>query len=66
MTITDDWIHNLAKQVLTLSGNDIARAVEILRELTGMSFDGAFAAIDAVAAIDEVPPSDVDEDNPEL
>jgi len=54
--IAADWIHTLAKQVLALSANDIARAVEILREFTDMSFDGAFLAIDAVAAIDEAPP----------
>jgi hypothetical protein len=45
--------HSVAERALALSRNDIARAVEILREWTGVSFDTAFALIDEVAALDE-------------
>ena len=50
---TNDKIRDLAEQAWALSNNDFVGAVEILREWTGMSFDGAFAAIDAVTVIDE-------------
>lgn len=52
--MTNDRIRNLAERALALSQNDIVRAVEIMREMTGLSFEMAFAAIDAVAVLDEV------------
>jgi hypothetical protein len=53
---TNKRIRTLAEHAWTLSHSDMVRAVEILREWTGLSFDAAFAAIDAVAAIDEAQP----------
>jgi hypothetical protein len=48
MPITNDRIYALAVQALALSNNDIARAVHILSELTGISPATAFEAIDHV------------------
>jgi hypothetical protein len=39
-------IRDLAEQAWALSNSDFVRAVEILREWTGLSFDLAFEAID--------------------
>jgi hypothetical protein len=50
---------------LALSNNDIVHAVEILRELTGLSFDTAFMLIDEVALIDEAQPSAKYSEDPE-
>jgi hypothetical protein len=58
-------IHDLAEHALALSNNDIVRAVEILRELTGLSFDTAFMLIDEVALIDEAQPSAKYSEDPE-
>jgi hypothetical protein len=49
-------IYELAAQALVLSNNDPVRAVEILREWTGLSFETAFEAIDNVC-----PPLDFDD-----
>ena len=48
--------NELAAFALALVNNDIARAVELLRDWTGLSFDAAAMAIDAVAAIDDEQP----------
>ena len=50
--ITSDRIYVLAEQALALSRNDPVRAVEILREWTGLSFEMAFEAIDNVCPPD--------------
>jgi hypothetical protein len=49
-------IHNLAAQLLALANNDIARAVTIMHELTGLSFETALEAIEGVMTIDEAQP----------
>jgi hypothetical protein len=41
-------IRTLAEHAWTLSHSDMVRAVEILREWTGLSFDAAFEAIEEV------------------
>ncbi len=50
---TNKRIRDLAEHAWTLSHNDMVEAVAILREITGLSFDMAFMAIDAAAVIDE-------------
>jgi hypothetical protein len=50
--ITSNRIYVLAEQALAITNNDIARAVEILREWTGLSFEMAFEAIDNVCPPD--------------
>jgi hypothetical protein len=45
---TNKRIRTLAEHAWTLSHSDMVRAVEILREWTGLSFDLAFEAIDEV------------------
>ena len=47
-------IHTLAAHALALSNSDIAHAVRILSEMTGLSFELAFEAIEA--AVDKVKP----------
>jgi hypothetical protein len=49
--ITSNRIYVLAEQALALC-NDPVRAVEILREWTGLSFEMAFEAIDNVCPPD--------------
>jgi hypothetical protein len=53
---TNKRIRTLAEHALVLSHNDMVEAVAILREMTGLSFDMAFMAIDAVTVIDEAQP----------
>jgi hypothetical protein len=48
MPIKNSRIRDLAEHAWTLSNSDLVRAIEILRELTGLSFDAAFTAIDDV------------------
>jgi len=57
---TNKRIRTLTEHALVLSNNDIVRAVEILRDWTGFSFDAAFTAIDEVAVIDDAQPPDCD------
>ncbi len=61
MPSTTKRIRTLAEQALALSNNDIVRAVETLRELTGLSFDAAFMAIEDVAALDDAAPHEEQE-----
>jgi len=56
MPITNARIRTLAERALTLSNNDIALAVRILSELTGLSFEMSFEAFEDAAAIGEVKP----------
>jgi hypothetical protein len=49
MSITNARIRALAERVLAVSNNDIARAVRILSELTDLSFELAFEAIEEAA-----------------
>lgn len=53
---TNKRIRDLAEQAWQLARNDMVEAVAILREWTGLPFDMAFAAIDAVALLDEAQP----------
>jgi hypothetical protein len=55
-TTTNARIRTLAELALTLSNNDIARAIRILSELSGLSFELAFEAVEDIAAVDEVKP----------
>jgi hypothetical protein len=54
------WRNNkigaLAELAWASTGNDMARAVRLLSEWTGMAPEFAFEAIDQIAAIDDVPP----------
>jgi hypothetical protein len=52
MPTNNSRIRELAEQALAITNNDIARAVEILREWTGLSFEMAFEAIDNVCPPD--------------
>jgi hypothetical protein len=45
-------MHDLAEHAWALSNRDVVRAVEILRDLTGLSFELAFAAIDDVRPLE--------------
>jgi hypothetical protein len=45
-------IYELAEQALAISNNDPVCAVQILQEWTGLSFEMAFEAIDAVCPPD--------------
>jgi hypothetical protein len=49
---TNKRIRTLAEHAWTLSHNDPVRAVEILREMTGLPFDTAFMVIDDVRPLD--------------
>jgi hypothetical protein len=51
MPIINTQIRNLAERALQLSNNDVARAVRILSTMTGLSFELAFEAIEAVASV---------------
>jgi hypothetical protein len=57
---SNNRIRDLAEQALALANNDLVHAVEILRDWTGLSFDAAFAAIDAIVVLDDAPPSGSD------
>jgi hypothetical protein len=46
--LINNRIRELAEQALPITNNDIACAVEILCEWTGLSFEAAFEAIDHV------------------
>jgi hypothetical protein len=48
MPTSNPRIRDLAEHAWALSSSDLVRAVEILREWTGLSFDLAFEAIDEV------------------
>jgi hypothetical protein len=49
--ITNDRIRILAERALALAKNDATRAVRIMSELSGLSFEAAFEAIEEAAAI---------------
>jgi hypothetical protein len=48
MPTSNPRIRDLAERAWALSSSDFVRAVEILREWTGLSFELAFEAIDEV------------------
>jgi hypothetical protein len=52
MPITNDRIPTLAQEALKLADYDIARAVRILSELSGLSFEASLEAIDNVCPPD--------------
>ena len=52
MPDTNARIYELAELALVVTHNDIARAVDLLCEWTGLSFEFAFEAIDAVCPPD--------------
>jgi hypothetical protein len=58
MPITDNKIRNLAELALAITGNDIVRAVDVLREWTGAPFETALSAVDDIveAYLDEIRP----------
>jgi hypothetical protein len=47
-------IRALAERALALSNNDVARAIRILSELTGVSPEFAFEVIEEVATSDKI------------
>jgi hypothetical protein len=54
MPTTNARIRKLAERALTLSNNDIARTARVLSELTGLSFELAFEAVEEVAATNKI------------
>jgi hypothetical protein len=48
----DPRIRDLAARALTLAHYDVAKAIEILRDWTDLSFETALAALEEVAGID--------------
>jgi hypothetical protein len=55
-TTNNERIRTLAELALRLANNDIARAIHILSELSGLSFEFAFEAVEDAAAVGEVKP----------
>jgi hypothetical protein len=51
----DNRIHGLAELALSTTNNDVTRAVNLLCEWTGLSFEFAFELVNDIAALEVKP-----------